>query len=206
MVNSMDKRIITQNFIDLSPEELDEIVVYCKDMTVIQLVRYANEYNAKRKKASTTKILAISLGFLGAHRFYLGQSIVGLIYILTLGGGFGILGFIDIFRAEKLTVDVNLRIARGIFDEMLPEILAAQFTNQSKEFGPAETRNPTTPVLPQQNIPLKATEQKNTSPQHATYPVSPSASNEQKNEQHKLTKQNGPTTASSPFELPPDWK
>jgi len=41
-------------------------------------------------------LIAIPLGMLGMHRIYLGtQPIVPIFYILTFGGGFGILPFID---------------------------------------------------------------------------------------------------------------
>ena len=41
-------------------------------------------------------LIAIPLGMLGMHRIYLGtKPIVPIFYILTFGGGFGILPFID---------------------------------------------------------------------------------------------------------------
>lgn len=47
------------------------------------------------KDRKTAIILAFFLGWLGVHRFYLGQTGKGLIYIFTGGGFFGILPFLD---------------------------------------------------------------------------------------------------------------
>ena len=117
----MDRIEIAKNFPDCSPDELMEIQNYCAEMTAIQLVRYAGEYNEKRKNASITFWLNFFLGFLGAHRFYLEDWVNGFLYLVTLGLG-GILPLIDLFRTKKMTADANLRIARKLYLEMLPEI------------------------------------------------------------------------------------
>ena len=49
-----------------------------------------------KSKRITAAILTLPLGMLGVHRMYLGtKPIVPIVYILTFGGGFGILPFID---------------------------------------------------------------------------------------------------------------
>jgi hypothetical protein len=41
----------------------------------------------------TALLLCLALGVFGAHRFYVGRKVSGVIYVLTLGvGGFGVLG------------------------------------------------------------------------------------------------------------------
>ena len=49
-----------------------------------------------KSKRITAAILTLPLGMLGVHRMYLGtKPVVPIVYILTFGGGFGILPFID---------------------------------------------------------------------------------------------------------------
>lgn len=60
-----------------------------------------------QKNPGTTFILALLLGWVGAHRFYLGQIGMGVLYLVT-GGLLGVGWVIDIFRARSLTAYHNL--------------------------------------------------------------------------------------------------
>ena len=48
------------------------------------------------KKRSTAMILCFLLGVFGVHRFYLGETGKGILYIFTVGGFFGLIPFIDL--------------------------------------------------------------------------------------------------------------
>lgn len=48
------------------------------------------------KKRSTAMILCLLLGGLGIHRFYLGEAGKGILYIITIGGFFGLIPLIDL--------------------------------------------------------------------------------------------------------------
>lgn len=50
------------------------------------------------------------LGPLGCHRYYLGRFLTGILFILTLGGFFGLFWIIDAFRLPKLTRSTNRQL------------------------------------------------------------------------------------------------
>ena len=56
------------------------------------------------KEKITAALLAFFLGFLGVHRFYLGQGGMGALYLCTFGG-VGILAFIDAIRYFTMSDD-----------------------------------------------------------------------------------------------------
>jgi len=51
-------------------------------MTDQQRVAFQSEYFARRKDSAVGVLLAVFLGSFGAHRFYLGQNGIAIIYIL----------------------------------------------------------------------------------------------------------------------------
>ena len=51
-------------------------------MTDQQRIAFQNEYYARRKDSAVGVLLAVFLGSFGAHRFYLGQNGIAIIYIL----------------------------------------------------------------------------------------------------------------------------
>ena len=53
-----------------------------KDMTSEQKTMFQSKYNAEKKDATVAILLALFLGGLGAHRFYLRQFGLGILYVL----------------------------------------------------------------------------------------------------------------------------
>lgn len=58
---------------------------------------------------STAYFLWFFLGFMGAHRFYLGRVGSGIVYLFT-GGLFFVGWFVDLFRIPSLVHESNLRL------------------------------------------------------------------------------------------------
>lgn len=63
-----------------------------------------------RKDIGVAYLLWFFLGFLGAHKFYLGRIGMGVLYILT-AGLFGIGWLIDLFTLPTQTHAANARLA-----------------------------------------------------------------------------------------------
>lgn len=105
-----------------------------KDMTEEQAEQFARVYRQRRKDENIT-LMTTLLGFMvlaGVHRFYLGQTGMGLLYLFT--GGLCFVGtIVDAFKAKELTWHFNekqaLEVAsliEGAFPEM--QRLSAGFT------------------------------------------------------------------------------
>ena len=71
----------------------------------------STQIGTSEKSFVTTLILAIVVGFLGVHRFYVGKTWTGIIQLLTVGG-LGIWSFIDIIMiiVQKFTDSKGLLI------------------------------------------------------------------------------------------------
>ena len=53
-----------------------------QDLTEQERWVFQNEFNAKRKEVTVGVLLALFLGGVGAHKFYMGQPVMGVLYIL----------------------------------------------------------------------------------------------------------------------------
>lgn len=53
-----------------------------KDLTDSERLMFQNEFNAVRKNPTTAVLLALLVGGLGAHHFYMGNILIGVLYLL----------------------------------------------------------------------------------------------------------------------------
>lgn len=85
-------------------------------LTPTQREIFYGEYNRKAKDYSIALALAIILGWnLGAHKFYLGKPLQGLLHIVFVWTSIPlILTIVDIFRMHSTVDAINARIAEEI--------------------------------------------------------------------------------------------
>ncbi len=110
---------------ELTDDEQLFVATLFRDMTEDQAEQYARVYRQRRKDANITLMTTLIgfMGLAGVQRFYLGQTGMGLLYLLT--GGLCLVGtIVDAFKAKDLTwrfnekqaLDVAVMI-RGAFPE-----------------------------------------------------------------------------------------
>ena len=74
-----------------------------------------------------SKLVAYGLwifGFLGAHRFYVGRTVTGTIWLCTLGLC-GVGWFLDLFLIPRLVKQANLKFVNGSYDFSVAWLLHA---------------------------------------------------------------------------------
>lgn len=64
-------------------------------------------YDSQKKDGTTAFLLSLFLGFLGIDRFYSGQTVLGILKLITFGG-FYIWWFIDLFLIKSAIEKHNL--------------------------------------------------------------------------------------------------
>ena len=69
------------------------MIQYIQGMTPDQRMLFMSEYNSRRKSRGIAYILAILLGQIGAHRFYLNQLAYGICLLLVHLSMFFVLGW-----------------------------------------------------------------------------------------------------------------
>ncbi|GBQ13301.1 hypothetical protein CFR78_14345 [Komagataeibacter rhaeticus] len=75
--------------------------------------KFINSFTEQGKNPVIAFGLSAFLGFFGIDIFYIGDTMLGVIKLITLGG-FGIWSLIDLFLIAGLARDKNIRIAREL--------------------------------------------------------------------------------------------
>lgn len=131
-------------FPSVEGEELVLIQNLIQGQSKEQIADFASVYNARRRDPQTVLLTSL-LGFLGVsgvHRFYLGQSGMGILYLLT-AGLCGIGTIIDIFRHKALAMERNMQIAN-------------ELVLQVRTVVPSAPSTTATPVSPVASVPYQA--------------------------------------------------
>lgn len=80
------------------------------------LQRAQMQYDDRKKNQTVMWLLWLFLGYLGAHRYYLGNTGYAIGMTLTLGG-LGVWALIDAFRINKAYARKNDEIRQRVFAE-----------------------------------------------------------------------------------------
>jgi len=90
-----------------------EVAIFQKGMTDTQKMMFISQYNSEKKDRTIALILSLLLGSLGVDRFYVGDTGLGILKLLTLGVC-GIMVIIDWFRIMGRVDEYNRAKAREI--------------------------------------------------------------------------------------------
>ena len=87
------------------------------DLTERELLILRQEVEQRKKSVVATWLLWLFLGFLGAHRFYMGKIGTGIVMLLTLGV-FGIWWLVDIFLISGMIRTDEHKVQNQILEEI----------------------------------------------------------------------------------------
>jgi|UniRef100_A0A832LMH3 TM2 domain-containing membrane protein YozV len=100
---------------NLEPEEMAYIQELIKDFSDQQAQQFAMTYMSRRKDPTNILIFALIgfVGIAGIHRFVLGQTGMGVLYLLT--GGLCLIGtIVDLVNHKKLALESNIKTAQQV--------------------------------------------------------------------------------------------
>lgn len=89
--------------------------ILMQNMSQEQRMYFLNEMNARRKSVGTFAILALLLGGLGIHLFYVGKTVRGLLHLLFCWTFIpAIVALVDAIRSKDIVDRINQGIATEI--------------------------------------------------------------------------------------------
>lgn len=92
---------------------------YGNKLTTQQKLYFQQEYDKQSRNPSTALILALLLGGVGAHRFYLRQWGLGVAYLLFAWTFIPVfVALIECFLIRRRTEKYNEQVAQQILDKM----------------------------------------------------------------------------------------
>jgi TM2 domain-containing membrane protein YozV len=86
-----------------------ELAALMQGMSDQQKMMFMAQYNSEKKDRTTALILSILLGYVGVDRFYVGDVLIGILKLITLGvcgiwqiiDWFLIMGRVDEYNRQK---------------------------------------------------------------------------------------------------------
>lgn len=108
----MDTQQMLMMLPGLQPEELLTIQHITKDMTEEQQKQFLYIYQGRRREQQSLLLMTL-IGFLGVagiQRFIIGETVMGILYLFTLGFC-GVGTIIDLINIKKITAEFNQKEA-----------------------------------------------------------------------------------------------
>ena len=99
----------SESIVAYAKNSIENVSTEQQESTALKSSKLAQKYKSSfhENKKVTAAVLTFALGMLGVHRLYLGtKPWIPAVYLLTFGGGFLILPFID-FVVILLTDDIS---------------------------------------------------------------------------------------------------
>lgn len=90
-----------------------ELLTLLKGLPPAQADGFINRFNTQARNPTAVFGFSAFLGSFGIDRFVLGQPLLGILKLITLGG-FGIWTIVDWFLVAGITRERNIAIARAI--------------------------------------------------------------------------------------------
>jgi TM2 domain-containing membrane protein YozV len=108
----MDPQQMLMMLPGLQPEELLALQHLMKDMTDAQQQQFLLIYQGRRREQQILMLMTL-IGFLGVagiQRFIIGETVMGILYLFTLGFC-GVGTIIDLINIKQMTTDFNQKQA-----------------------------------------------------------------------------------------------
>ena len=116
--------------------------VYMAGMNDQQRLYFLSEYNSERKDEVVGVLLAFFLGTFGAHKFYMGQTGLGLLYLCFFWTGVPtIISLIECFFMPGLVRRYNNALAAMIVGRMGVAVPAVNVFVNTPPAAPYSTQN-----------------------------------------------------------------
>ena len=111
-ISKLDSNLISESQLKLAGS-----LVLAKRLPKDERLAFFIACDQDAKDPTTILVISLFLGGLGIDRFVLGQTVLGLLKLFTLGGC-GVWWFIDLFLIMGATKDINAESAYRIYCQL----------------------------------------------------------------------------------------
>ena len=96
-----------------------EDVLMMQDLTDQERLMFQAEMGTRRKNPTTGLVLCLFLGGLGAHRFYLGETALGILYLCLCWTGVPlVVSLVELFLIQKRIRAYNTQAALEVITKL----------------------------------------------------------------------------------------